>query len=211
MPRELSDRHVIGVTLTGWMAHAKDRMFQEIYVDRDIGQWGECRASEDGTSSGTSYAGRFLVQPRSGRIGCPLPNQALGTLTAAEAWYQAPPGCTIAKIRYRGTVASAGWLGARLRRHGLARDALSRRDPTRRRLMTRSGPRRSPPRTVRPHQTYSSGTSPPPSARRERQHLQARGLRQPRPHDPDRRHQRTGRPVPLGHPEERRESLVPPP
>jgi hypothetical protein len=40
MPRELADSHSIGVTLTGWMSHAKDRRFQEIYVDRDAGQWG---------------------------------------------------------------------------------------------------------------------------------------------------------------------------
>jgi hypothetical protein len=45
MPRDLGDTHSIGVTLAGWMAHAKDRSFQEIYVDRDAGQWGEMPAS----------------------------------------------------------------------------------------------------------------------------------------------------------------------
>src|SRR5881409_89571 len=40
-PRSLADTHSIGVTLTGWMAHAKDRMLQEIYVDREVGGWGD--------------------------------------------------------------------------------------------------------------------------------------------------------------------------
>lgn len=41
IPRQLGDSHSIGVTFTGWMAHAKDRKFQEIYVDRDLGAWSE--------------------------------------------------------------------------------------------------------------------------------------------------------------------------
>src|SRR5215217_3498033 len=41
MPRELTDTHNIGVTLSGWMAHGTDRKFQEIYVDRDLSGWGE--------------------------------------------------------------------------------------------------------------------------------------------------------------------------
>jgi hypothetical protein len=40
MPRELAGSHAISVTLTGWMSHAKDRRFQEIYVDRDVGPVG---------------------------------------------------------------------------------------------------------------------------------------------------------------------------
>jgi hypothetical protein len=35
-----ADRHSIGVTLTGWMAHAKDRKFREVYVDRGRDGWG---------------------------------------------------------------------------------------------------------------------------------------------------------------------------
>ncbi len=41
IPRQLGDAHSIGVTFTGWMAHAKDRKFREIYVDRDLSAWTE--------------------------------------------------------------------------------------------------------------------------------------------------------------------------
>jgi hypothetical protein len=112
MPRELSDRHVIGVTLTGWMAHAKDRMFQEIYVDRDIGQWGEMPLERKTVLAGVPYSfGDFSYTADQGGLVCALPNQALGTLTISEAWYQAPPGCAIAKIGYKGTTTSlpGGW------------------------------------------------------------------------------------------------------
>jgi hypothetical protein len=113
MPRELSDRHVIGVTLTGWMAHAKDRMFQEIYVDRDIGQWGEMPFEEKARlTTGSVSIGDFTYAADQGGLVCGLPNQALGTQTIAQAWYQAPPGCTVASIGYRGKSTSlpVGWV-----------------------------------------------------------------------------------------------------
>jgi hypothetical protein len=40
MPRDLSDTHSIGLTLAGWMSHAKDRKFREIYVNRDLTSFG---------------------------------------------------------------------------------------------------------------------------------------------------------------------------
>jgi hypothetical protein len=113
MPRELSDRHVIGVTLTGWMAHAKDRQFQELYVDRDIGQWGDMPIErKTALLSGSISIGDFSYAASQGGLVCALPNQALGTQTAADAWYQAPPGCTVAKVGYRGNSTSlpGGWL-----------------------------------------------------------------------------------------------------
>lgn len=39
LPRSMDDTHSIGVRAVGWMAHAKDRKFQEIYVDRDQSRW----------------------------------------------------------------------------------------------------------------------------------------------------------------------------
>lgn len=112
MPRDLSDTHSIGVTVAGWMAHAKDRMFQEIYVDRDAGQWGDMPVERRAAlaTSAVSF-GDFSYQASQGGLTVALPNQALGTSTIAEAWYQAPPGVTAAKIGYRGknTSLPASW------------------------------------------------------------------------------------------------------
>lgn len=112
MPRELSDRHVIGVTLTGWMSHAKDRQFVEDYVNRNVGDWGDMPIEEKARLAGSVSMGDFSYSAGdTGGLACLLPNQALGTQTIAQAWYQAPPGCTVASIGYRGTATSlpAGW------------------------------------------------------------------------------------------------------
>jgi hypothetical protein len=113
MPRELADSHSIGVTLTGWMSHAKDRRFQEIYVDRDIGQWGDMPLERKaGVGAAAIAFGDFSYSAVQGGLVCALPNQALGTRTLSEAWYAAPPGCTVANVGYRGTTTSlpVGWL-----------------------------------------------------------------------------------------------------
>jgi hypothetical protein len=112
MPRELSDRHVIGVTLTGWMAHAKDRQFQEIYVDRDVGQWGDMPIERKAAHlTGGNSLGDFSYAADMGGLVCAFPNQALGTFTNSEAWYAAPPSVTISRVGYRGKATSlpAGW------------------------------------------------------------------------------------------------------
>lgn len=41
LPRQLDETsHSLEVELQGWMAHARDSKFTEIYVDRDVGRWG---------------------------------------------------------------------------------------------------------------------------------------------------------------------------
>jgi hypothetical protein len=116
MPRDLSDTHVIGVTLTGWMSHAKDRQFQEIYVDRDIGQWGDMPIERKAVLLvGSDSIGDFSFAGGStGGLACTLPNQALGAQTLTEAWYQAPPGTTIAQVNYIGAASNfpVGWRNA---------------------------------------------------------------------------------------------------
>lgn len=103
MPRDLSDSHWIGVTLTGWMSHAKDRKFQEIYVDRDIGQWGAMPIERKASVLAASLSiGDFSYAADQGGLVCALPNQALGAQTISEAWYQAPPNCTISAVGFRG-------------------------------------------------------------------------------------------------------------
>jgi hypothetical protein len=40
MPRSMGDTHSVTVQAAGWMSHARDRKFKEIYVDRDLSRWG---------------------------------------------------------------------------------------------------------------------------------------------------------------------------
>jgi hypothetical protein len=111
MPRDLGDRHSIGVTLAGHMAHAKDRRFQEIYVDRDMGQWNNWPLTRRIALAGTYSLGDFSWSQENGGLAVGLPNQALGAQTLAETWYVAPLGVKIAKVIYRGATTSlpASW------------------------------------------------------------------------------------------------------
>jgi hypothetical protein len=116
MPRDLGDTHSISVTLAGWMAHAKDKKFQEIYVDRDANAWADMAlaervrlalASRDFGAISWRTDGQGLV--------CALPNQALGAQVIAESWYSAPTGVTVGKVGYVGGEANipAGYDAAR--------------------------------------------------------------------------------------------------
>jgi hypothetical protein len=108
MPRDLTDTHVIGMTFAGWMAHAKDRMFQEIYVDRDTSQWGDAPTERKASllSGGISIGDFSYAGDTGGGLTLALPNQALGGATAAETWYSAPPGTTIGSVGYKGKATS---------------------------------------------------------------------------------------------------------
>lgn len=107
MPRDLADRHSVGVTLAGWMAHAKDRKFAMPIVDRDAGQWGAPPVERvSAVTVGTISMGDFSWVSQDGGLTVALPNQALGSQTMAETWYQAPPTTTISTFYYRGTSTS---------------------------------------------------------------------------------------------------------
>lgn len=40
-PRSFDGSHCVSLQFAGWISHAKDRQFTEIYVDRDLSQWRE--------------------------------------------------------------------------------------------------------------------------------------------------------------------------
>lgn len=106
-PRELDDSHSIGVTLAGLMAHAKDRRFSEVYVDRDLGAWGQMTARRR-----SAYLTTNWMPHDSQQIADTTDTSATNTTTAingawvnpykpvSEAWYDAGPGNLIAKIGY---------------------------------------------------------------------------------------------------------------
>lgn len=113
MPRDLGDRHSIGVTLAGWMAHAKGRRFVMPFVDRDPGRWTSMPRERRARYLSLGVAiGDFSYGREQGGMTLGLPNQALGTSTGTEVWYQAPPGSLLNGVYYQGetTTFPAGWL-----------------------------------------------------------------------------------------------------
>jgi hypothetical protein len=107
MPRDLSDTHSIGVTL-GRVDGAREG--PDVPGDlrrpgrRPVGRHA-ARAQAGCSASGSASVTSQYAPSRAADV-CALPNQALGAQTIAEAWYQAPPGCKVAKIGYRGKTVS---------------------------------------------------------------------------------------------------------
>jgi hypothetical protein len=105
MPRELGDSHSINVTFAGHMAHARDRPFTEVYVDRDPAAWGDVSLARRAAiliASFTPYPPQQLSDPSA---------QAAGTTTTwtgpwstykpiSQAWYDAGADVTIGKVAY---------------------------------------------------------------------------------------------------------------
>lgn len=106
MPRELSDSHSIGVTLAGWMAHAKDRKFREVYIDRDRGSWQPASAGRRYallTANFTPNDGSQITDPTDNEAG--IGTGFAGTWASpyrpnAEMWYDAGPDATVAQVAY---------------------------------------------------------------------------------------------------------------
>jgi hypothetical protein len=124
LPRELTDSHTVGVMLTGWMAHAKDRKFSEIFVDRDQQAWGEIpinRRSQLLAVNLSPVPAQHHNDPINGNI------NSVSTLISgswispfrpiSEAWYDAGPTARIGHVEYSwkrdspntGTVAPWTW------------------------------------------------------------------------------------------------------
>jgi hypothetical protein len=114
MPRSLDTQHTISVQLAGWMAHAKDKKFSEIYVDRAYGSWGDMSLAQKVNHVATNNRDIQSFSWSTDRDGlvAALPNQALGAQVISETWYEAPTGVTVAKVMYTGADSAlpAGWL-----------------------------------------------------------------------------------------------------
>jgi hypothetical protein len=106
IPRQLGQTHAISVTFVGHMAHAKDRKFSAIYVDRDLGQWGAPSATQRANmlvanqspvdaqaSTDTANSASTVSTSVSGAWASPYK-------PASHAWYDAGPGNLIGAVRY---------------------------------------------------------------------------------------------------------------
>lgn len=106
MPRELTDAHSIGVQFAGWMSHAKDRKFSEIYVDRDLGSWGPPSSSRRLTLMSTNLMVSDPSQatdPTNSKSGVSTAVEgawASPYTPISEAWYDAGPECQVAQVGY---------------------------------------------------------------------------------------------------------------
>jgi hypothetical protein len=111
LPRQLTDTHSIGVTLAGWMAHAKDRKFQEIYVDRDVSHWTDIPFNRKVALAGFQTLGELSWSSANGGWTADFPATAMTAQAIAELWYAAPAAVKIAKLQYRGTGSGTltGW------------------------------------------------------------------------------------------------------
>lgn len=113
IPRSFDDSHSLSVQLAGWMSHARDQPFTEIFVDRDLSAWTppsrarqvQLLASNFGlhgfdAARDTTGATPALVLHIDGAWISPI-------LPVAEALYDAGPGNQIAFL-YIWTNGSAG-------------------------------------------------------------------------------------------------------
>jgi hypothetical protein len=76
IPRSFGDMHSVTVNCAGWMAHARDRKFTEIYVDRDFGSWGDMPLNRKVAVAGRRTSDALLVD-RARRTRLRRPNQAI--------------------------------------------------------------------------------------------------------------------------------------
>lgn len=104
LPRELTDAHSLGVTMAGWMTHSKDRKFQEIYVDRDLGGWGPMSNGRKIVvlgGNGSPFDPEQSIDPTDSTAGVATAITgawASPFVPMAEAWYDAGPGLIIGAI-----------------------------------------------------------------------------------------------------------------
>jgi hypothetical protein len=101
MPRDLGDTHSISVVLAGWMAHAKDRKFTEIYVDRSPSSWEDMDLATRAALAGSWTLDGFGVSIGGGGITWDVAPQLFSN-TFSQLTYTAPTGVQVAKLGYRG-------------------------------------------------------------------------------------------------------------
>lgn len=106
MPRSLTDKSVINVSLAGWMAHARDRPFREIYVDRDLSAWTGLSLGRQsvllagGFTPTDAASASDVVGATAGMVTGFDGSWATGFKPVSEAWYDAGAGLYAAKVAY---------------------------------------------------------------------------------------------------------------
>lgn len=120
-PRSFDGSHSVSLQCAGWISHARDRQFTEIYVDRDLSQWGPpSRARQIALITGnlTQADGPTTLIDPGGTPGLLLAHAsswASPIRPLNEAWYDAGPGNLIGRYYYdfanvgQASTADANW------------------------------------------------------------------------------------------------------
>jgi hypothetical protein len=103
MPRSMDDRHTLSLQLAGWMAHASDRTFSQVFVDRDFARWHAVGTNRriDVMGVGFGQVTDATISPDASRAA--LRTGFVGPWLAAqyplsETWYDAGPGNNLARL-----------------------------------------------------------------------------------------------------------------
>lgn len=102
LPRSIQARHQITVQAAGHIAHASDRKFQMVYVDRDIGRFGAMsRARHIALVTGGTYTiVDSAVEPSTSGQALTMKFHLDGKKYVCEAWYDAGPGLKVGRIHF---------------------------------------------------------------------------------------------------------------
>lgn len=103
LPRSMDSTHHITVQAAGWMAHAKDRMTTQLFVDRDLNNWTTAAERERGAQRVAGYRvfdgsvqWSDYGDGNGAAISVPIADSwATGALPVAQMWYDAGPGNAI--------------------------------------------------------------------------------------------------------------------
>jgi hypothetical protein len=105
LPRSTDGQsHTLSVSCAGWMSHAADTPFTEIFVDRDLSQWGAMGRARRAAAIGGGVKLQEPIgrpDPTSGTAVVVTPISETWTTTVrVETWYDAGPGNLIGAIYY---------------------------------------------------------------------------------------------------------------
>lgn len=97
------DAFTIQPSAVGWMAHAKDRRFTQVFIDRALGRWGDVPKQRQDALIGAGYGTQSPnVRADATGSGASLGTEIRGAWAskiACEPWYDAGPGNLIGNVR----------------------------------------------------------------------------------------------------------------
>jgi hypothetical protein len=112
LPRTMDDRHTISLQLAGWIAHAADRPFSRVFIDRDLARWQEASLARKAALAAIYDFGATSIASgadEAGQRGLILTVNAVPfTNPGGEIWYDAGPQELVAEVRVTPTLISFG-------------------------------------------------------------------------------------------------------
>jgi hypothetical protein len=102
-PRTFDAGHSVTIQTGGLMTRATGRTFTEIYVDRDMSQWGDPPIPRQvATATGGFVPGKLTASADASGLAFQAPTDPLPNKALAELVWRAPSGVTASSVQYRG-------------------------------------------------------------------------------------------------------------